>query len=443
MFSALTRRLQDLLGGLRGRGRLSEEDLTAVLRNLRVALLEADVNLEAAKALIERVRERATAAGVHASLTPDQVLTAALREELSVSLGGKPVTPAIEGQQPVWFLVGLQGTGKTTAAAKLARLYKQRGRRPLLIAADTQRPQAQEQLEILGREVGVPVLKIASSADAAGVKRTLQTYLKRDYRDLIVVDTAGRLQIDEVSMGELAALKRALQPALTLLVLDAMMGQEALGVAGAFEERIGVNGLVLTKLDADSRGGAALSARHVTGKPILFASTSERVDGLEIFNPERLAGRILDLGDIEGLLERVQQGSRPAQTPAKRADQFTMADLLDQLRALKDMGGAAEMVKMLPGAARMIPNGSAVNEGQLVRIEAIISSMTRQERADPRLLNASRRKRIASGSGTTVQEINQLVKMYDQIKTLARQAARGSRGGPLGQLLSEAERKQP
>lgn len=435
MFSGLTRRLQDILGALRGRGRLSEEDLAGVLRTLRIALLEADVNVEAARGLVDRVRERATAAGVLTSLTPDQVLTAALRQEMSASLGGQPVTPILEGQQPVWFMVGLQGTGKTTAAAKVARLYKQRGRRPLLVAADTQRPQAQEQLEILGREVGVPVVKIASSADPAGAKRALQAHLKSDYRDLILVDTAGRLQIDEDLMNELAALKGALQPTATLLVVDAMMGQEALGVARTFDERIGVTGLVLTKLDADSRGGAALSARHVTGKPILFAGVSEKTDGLEPFNPERLAGRILDLGDIEGLLEKVQRAAGPAKPEPKRADQLTMADLLGQLKALKDMGGAAEAVKMLPGAARMIPDDSAVSDGQLVRIEAIINSMTLQERADPRLLNASRRKRIAAGSGTTVQEINQLVKMYDQIKTLAKQAARGRRGGPLAQLF--------
>jgi signal recognition particle subunit SRP54 len=435
LFSGLTRRLQDILGALRGHGRLSEEDLNGVLRTLRIALLEADVNVEAARSLVDRVRERATAAGVLASLTPDQVLTVALRQEMSASLGGKPVTPVLEGQQPVWFMVGLQGTGKTTAAAKVARLYQQRGRRPLLVAGDTQRPQAQEQLEILGREIGVPVVKIASSADPAGAKRALQAHLKSDYRDLILVDTAGRLQIDEDLMNELAALKGALQPTATLLVVDAMMGQEALGVARTFDERIGVTGLVLTKLDADSRGGAALSARHVTGKPILFAGVSEKTDGLEPFNPERLASRILDLGDIEGLLEKVQRAAGPAKPELKRPDQLTMADLLGQLKALKDMGGAAEAVKMLPGAARMIPDDSAVGEGQLVRIEAIINSMTLQERADPRLLNASRRKRIAAGSGTTVQEINQLVKMYDQIKTLAKQAARGRRGGPLAQFF--------
>lgn len=315
MFQQLAARLQEAIDRLRGRGRITEEDLKGTLREIRRALIEADVNLEVARAFVEEVRERALGRKVLESLTPAEVVLATVYEALKEALGGEPKHPQLKDRN-VWFLVGLQGSGKTTTAAKLALYYKGKGRRPLLVAADTQRPAAREQLRVLGEKVGVPVLEVQDGESPESIRRRVEERARLEVRDLVLVDTAGRLQIDERLMEELVRLKAALRPDEVLLVLDAMTGQEALSVAQAFDERVGVTGLVLTKLDGDARGGAALSARRVTGKPIYFAGVSERPEGLEPFYPDRLAGRILGMGDVATLAEKVRQAGLGPRRPS-------------------------------------------------------------------------------------------------------------------------------
>ncbi|MCS7193635.1 MAG: signal recognition particle protein [Meiothermus sp.] len=427
MFETLSQRLRAAVDRLRGRGRISEEDLRSTLREIRVALLEADVNFEVAKGFVQRVQEKALGKAVLESLTPAEQILTVVYEELVEMLGGKARQPVLKSEGNLWFMVGLQGSGKTTTSGKLALFYKSKGRRPLLVAADTQRPAAREQLRILGEKIGVPVLEVADGEPPETTRARLQQHLTFDYRDLVIVDTAGRLQIDEALMDELFRLKAVLGPSETLLVVDAMTGQEALSVARAFEDRIGVTGLVLTKLDGDARGGAALSARYVTQKPIYFAGVSEKLEGLEPFHPDRLAQRILGLGDIQTLLERVKQAELEA--PQKDPKDITLEDLIVQMRQMRRMGSFSEILGMIPGLSRMLPPGFTVDEKQLRRMEAIVLSMTPKERRDPRILNASRRRRIAAGSGTSVQEVNRLIKTFEDtkqlLKTLAKQRGRG------------------
>jgi len=418
MFEGLSRRLDAVIGRLKGRGRITEADLKEVLRDLRRALLEADVNYQVAREFVRRVEEKALGKKVLESLTPDEVILAVIYEEMVELLGGKPTEPKLLPEGNLWLLMGLQGSGKTTTAAKLAHHYRKKGRRPLLVAADTQRPAAQDQLEILAEKVGVPVIRVEKGESPESVKARIDERLAKDFRDLVIVDTAGRLQVDEELMNELAALAEALSPTERLLVVDAMMGQEALGVAKAFDERVGVTGLILTKLDGDARGGAALSARHVTGKPIYFAGTSEKIEGLEPFYPDRLAGRILGMGDLKTLAERAREAELKA--PEKAPDKFDLEDLLEQMRQIQKMGSLSELLKMIPGLSRALPQGLELDERQLKRVEAIILSMTPEERKNPRILNASRRRRIARGSGTTVQEVNRLIKTYEEARALFR-----------------------
>ncbi|MBS3965896.1 MAG: signal recognition particle protein [Truepera sp.] len=422
MFQGLGDRLQEVFSSLRGRGKLSEAEVKAALREVRMALLEADVNLEVAKAFTQRVQEKAVGSEVLMSLNPDQRVIAIVHEELVALLGGKAVQPTLKNDGNVWLLMGLQGAGKTTTAGKLAYKYKAQGRRPLLLAADTQRPAAREQLRVLGAQVGVPVLEVEDNEPVSRTKDKLQSYLRTNFRDLVIVDTAGRLQIDERLMQELAELKAALQPSETMLVVDAMTGQQSLPVATTFDSRIGVSGLIMTKLDGDARGGAALSARQVTGKPIYFAGMGEKIDGLEPFYPDRLAGRILGMGDVLTLIEKAKavEGDE-AELSLK---DFSLQDMLTQMRRLKKMGSFTDILKMVPGANRMLPAGADIDERELARVEAIISSMTERERIRPDLLNASRRKRIAAGSGTTVQDVNRLMKNYEQMKKLFKQMMR-------------------
>jgi signal recognition particle subunit SRP54 len=433
MFQNLGDRLQSAFDSLRGRGKLSEADVKAALREVRVALLEADVNLEVARDLTKRVQEKAIGSDTLLSLNPDQRVIAIVHEELREVLGGSVTHPQLRNDGNVWLLMGLQGAGKTTTAGKLAYKYKSQGRRPLLVAADTQRPAARDQLKVLGKQVGVPVLEVADGERPEQTKARLQAALKADFRDLVIVDTAGRLQIDEALMDELAALRDVLQPTESLLVIDAMTGQQSLPVARTFDERVGVSGLILSKLDGDARGGAALSAKHVTGKPILFAGMSEKLDGLEPFYPDRVAGRILGMGDVLTLIEKAKrlEGDDGADTGPKKLSDFSLQDMLVQMRKLKQMGSFSDVLKMIPGASKMLPAGAEVDEREIGRVEAIISSMTEAERRDPRVLNASRRKRIARGSGTTVQDVNRLMKTYDEMKTMMKRMGRrpGGKGG--------------
>jgi len=430
MFAKLAGRLQEAIDRLRGRGRITEEDLKATLREIRRALMEADVNLEVAKAFVESVREKSLGQKVLESLTPAEVVLATVYEALKEALGGEPRFPTLKNQN-LWFLVGLQGSGKTTTAAKLALFYKGKGRRPLLVAADTQRPAAREQLRILGEKIGVPVLEVQDGESFESIRRRVEEKARQEVRDLILVDTAGRLQIDEPLMAELARLKEAMNPDEVLLVLDAMTGQEALSVAKAFDERVGVTGLILTKLDGDARGGAALSARHVTGKPIYFAGVSERPEGLEPFYPDRLASRILGMGDVATLAEKVRAAGLEAETP-KSAKELTLEDFLKQMQNLKRLGSFSEILAMLPGVGKALPAGLQVDDKAIKRLEAIVLSMTPEERKDPRILNASRRKRIARGSGTSVQEINRFIKAFEETKALMKSLEKNKGRGLMG-----------
>ncbi len=430
MFENLSQRIRAAVDKLRGRGRITEADLKATLREIRMSLLDADVNFEVAKNFVNRVQEKTLGQAVLESLTPAEQILSVVYEELVQMLGGEAKQPLLKNEGNLWFMVGLQGSGKTTTSGKLAHFYKSKGRRPLLVAADTQRPAAREQLRILGEKIGVPVLEVADGERPETTRTRLQQHLTFDYRDLVIVDTAGRLQIDQALMDELAQLKQVLGPSETLLVVDSMTGQEALNVSKAFDERIGVTGLVLTKLDGDARGGAALSARYVTGKPIYFAGVSEKIEGLEPFYPDRLAQRILGMGDLQTLLEKAKQAELEA--PQKDLKEITLEDLITQMRQMRKMGSFSEILSMIPGMSRMLPPGFSVDEKQINRMEAIVLSMTPKERRDPRILNASRRKRIAAGSGTTVQEVNRLIKTFEDtkqmLKTLAKQQNRGGRG---------------
>ncbi len=430
MFETLSQRIRAAVDKLRGRGRITEADLKATLREIRMSLLEADVNFEVARSFVQTVQEKALGQAVLESLTPAEQILTVVYEELVQMLGGEAKQPLLKNEGNLWFMVGLQGSGKTTTAGKLAHFYKSKGRRPLLVAADTQRPAARDQLRILAEKIGVPVLEVSDNERPETTRTRLQQHLTFDYRDLVIVDTAGRLQIDQALMDELAKLKQVLGPSETLLVVDSMTGQEALNVSRTFDERIGVSGLVLTKLDGDARGGAALSARHVTGKPIYFAGVSEKIEGLEPFYPDRLAQRILGMGDLQTLLEKAKLAELEA--PQKDLKEITLEDLITQMRQMRKMGSFTEILGMIPGMSRMLPAGFSVDEKQVNRMEAIVLSMTPKERRDPRILNASRRKRIAAGSGTTVQEVNRLIKTFEDtkqmMKTLAKQQQRGGRG---------------
>jgi signal recognition particle subunit SRP54 len=424
MFQSLGDRLQSVFDGLRGRGKLTEVEVKAALREVRIALLEADVNLEVAREFVQRVQEKAVGSDTLLSLNPDQRVVAIVHDELKELLGGKAVQPELRSDGNVWMLMGLQGAGKTTTAGKLAYKYKGQGRRPLLIAADTQRPAARDQLRVLGKQIDVPVLEVEDNEPPRRTSERLQAYLRNDYRDLVIVDTAGRLQIDEALMDQLAELHAVLKPTEAMLVVDAMTGQQSLPVVQTFDSKVGVSGLILSKMDGDARGGAALSARHVTGKPILFAGMSEKIDGLEPFYPERIAGRILGMGDVLTLIEKAKALEGDDEEDIKSLSDFSLQDMLTQMQKIKKMGSFTDILKMIPGANKLLPAGAEIDERQIARIEAIISSMTERERRKPQLLNASRRKRIAAGSGTSVQEVNQLMKQYEQMKKMMKSLGR-------------------
>lgn len=431
MFEALGNKLQDILDRIGRESKLTDAQVKAAMREIRMALLEADVNFNVAKDFVAKVSEKAIGQEVVGSLTAGQTVVKLVHDELIETLGGEARQPTLKNDGNVWFMVGLQGAGKTTSAGKLAAFYKSKGRRVLLVAADTQRPAARDQLEVLAKQVGVPVLKVQDGETPQETKRRLDEYLKTDYRDLVIVDTAGRLQIDEALMDQLAALQTELQPSETLLVVDAMTGQEALNVARVFDERVHLSGLIITKMDGDARGGAALSARSVTGKPIYFAGVSEKLTGLEPFYPDRVAGRILGMGDVLGLIERAQQADLKAMEVKKPGD-FDLEDLLIQLRQIRKMGPLGDLLKLIPGMSRALPEGFNVDEKQIQRIDAMISSMTLQERRNPKIIDGRRRKRIAAGSGTSVQDINRLLKMHEQMKEMMKLLQRLSGPGAKG-----------
>ena len=424
MFDGLQGKLSEVFRHLRGEGRVSEEALRAALRQIRLALLEADVNFKVVKAFLDRVEQRALGAEVLQSLTPDQQVLKIVRDELVAILGGEEAGELrLDGRPAVLLLCGLQGSGKTTTAGKLAKRLEKRGRHPLLVAGDLQRAAAVEQLVQVGAGVGVPVLEPEPGEKVVALAGRALAVARDRGHDVVIMDTAGRLHVDEELMAELQAVAERLAPQETLFVADAMTGQDAVKSAQEFGRALKLTGVVLTKLDGDSRGGAAISIRAVTDVPIRFAGVGEKADDLELFSPGRMASRILGMGDVLGLIEKAQQGiereeaERLAERIAKR--EFTLDDLRDQLRQLKKMGPISSVLDMLPkvGPLRGMRNLD-VDESKFKRVEAILSSMTPGERRNPTLLNGSRKRRIARGSGTTVQEINQLLKQYLGMKKM-------------------------
>jgi signal recognition particle subunit SRP54 len=429
MFDTLADKLQTSLGDLKGRGRLSEEDISRAMREIRLALLEADVNFTVVKQFVATVKERARGADVTKSLTPGQEVVKIVHDELTALMGQGSSKLAFAGRPPtVILLAGLQGSGKTTAAAKLALLLRKEGKAPAVVAADLQRPAAIDQLEQLGKQIQIPVYADRSTRDAVAVARHGLEQARAQGRDVLIVDTAGRLQIDDELMDELAAVRNEVKPTNVLLVLDAMTGQEAVAVAQGFEDRIAFDGVVLTKLDGDARGGAALSVKAVTGKPVKLSSTGEKLDQLEYFHPDRMASRILGMGDVLTLIERAEAATdgdeQAAMEKRLKAGQFTFDDFLQAQRMMRKMGPFQNVLGMIPGLGKQM-RGVNVDDRDLARVEAIVLSMTAEERRRPEIINGSRRARIARGSGTNVQQVNQLLQARKQMQKMMRQLGRG------------------
>ncbi len=430
MFESLSEKLQGVFDRLGQRGVLREEDVKAVLREIRLALLEADVNYKVVKDFTARVKEKAVGEEVSRALNPTQQVVKIVHEELVRTLG-EPGRLDLSGRAPhVLMLVGLQGSGKTTTVAKLARYLREQGHFPLMVAADIYRPAAIDQLERLGEQLGLPVYAERGAEPVAIARHGVEEANRRG-ADIVILDTAGRLQIDEAMMAELEAIRKAVQPREVLLVADAMTGQEAVNIARGFHERVGLTGLILTKVDGDARGGAAISMREVTGVPIKFLGTGEKLDALELFHPDRLASRILGMGDVLTLIEKAERTydqREAARMEARlRKGEFDLEDLLKQFRQLRKMGSPVDLLGMLPGGNRML-KGAQLDEREMERVmkrkEAIILSMTPEERRKPKIINGSRKRRIARGSGTTVTEVNQLLKEYRQMHRLFKQLRR-------------------
>jgi signal recognition particle subunit SRP54 len=441
VFDTLSERLRKTLGTLTGRGRISEADVDAAMRDVRLALLEADVNFRVVKDFIARVRERAVGHEVLASLSAGQQVVKIVNDELVELLSAGDRTFHLSGNPAVVSLVGLQGSGKTTSAAKLARHVIKLGRRPLLVAADPYRPAAADQLQTLGRQLDVPVHRAPAGTSVVDIARGGIEAARRQTRDVVILDTAGRLSIDEALMAEIAALNGAVKPVETLLVVDAMTGQEAVTVAQAFVAAVPVTGLVLTKIDGDARGGAALSISAVTRVPVKFLGTGEKSDAIELFHPDRLASRILGMGDILTLVERAQEvvdTQQAARLEEKlRKASFTLDDMLDSMQQMQKMGPLGQVMSMIPGLGNLAGEAqAAVDRGELRRTEAIIRAMTPVERNDPTILNGSRRRRIAAGSGTSLPEVNRLVKQFGEMQKLMKQLSGGGKRAAFGALMS-------
>ena len=442
MLDQLSDRLGAIFSRLTGRGKLSENDVNEAMREVRVALLEADVSLAVSKQFVARVKELAIGQNVLESLTPAQTIVKIVHDELVALLGGAEARLAFSDAPPsVIMLVGLQGSGKTTQAGKLAMRLKEQGRRSLLVAADVYRPAAIAQLQTLGKQVDLPVYE-AGAGDPVKIARDGVNEARRLGLSTVIIDTAGRLQIDDALMGELEKIKAAVSPKEILFVADAMTGQEATNVAKGFNDRLGITGVILTKMDGDTRGGAALSIFHETGAPIKFVGVGEKLSALEPFYPDRLASRILGMGDVLTLIEKTQ--NLYSETQAKqledklRKNSFTLDDFLEQMRQMKKLGSMTDVMKMIPGLSRALPKDFDIPEKDLNRVEAIICSMTRAERRNPAILNGSRRKRIAFGSGTAVSDVNKLIKNFEGAQKMMKQLG-GAKGGkrprlPMGML---------
>lgn len=421
-FEGLSGRLSEVFKKLKGRGKVKESDIKEVMREVRMALLEADVNYKVAKDFVASVSEKAMGSEVLESLTPAQQIIKIVNDELTELMGSTNARITFSSKIPtIIMMCGLQGAGKTTHCAKLARYFKQSGKRPLLAACDVYRPAAIQQLQIVGEQAGVPVFEMGQG-DPVEIARKAVLHA-RDYgNDILILDTAGRLHIDEELMDELRRIKEAVQPQEILLVIDAMTGQDAVNVAKSFDETLGIDGTILTKLDGDTRGGAALSVRAVTGKPIKFVGTGEKLDNLEPFYPDRMASRILGMGDVLTLIEKAQStvDEQKAMEMAKKLKEqnFDMNDLLEQMQQIKQMGSLSQVISMFPGAGKISEEETAAGEAQLKKTEAIINSMTKRERERPSIINPSRKRRIAAGSGTKVEDVNRLLKQFEQMQKM-------------------------
>ncbi|HWL33090.1 MAG TPA: signal recognition particle protein [Gaiellaceae bacterium] len=442
MFDTLSDKLQHALGDLRGKGRLDEEAISKAMREIRLALLEADVNFQVVKDFVAQVRERATGQDLLKGLDAGQQVVKIVHEELTALMGSGDSRLAFGKPPTVILMAGLQGSGKTTTSAKLALLLRKDGKKPALIAADLQRPAAIDQLEQLGRQIQIPVYRRDTQDPVEVVKHGLGV-AREAGNDVVIVDTAGRLQIDEALMQELARVRDAAKPTNVLLVLDAMTGQEAVNVAQSFFERIAFDGIVLTKLDGDARGGAALSVRAVTGKPVKLVSVGEKLDQLEYFHPDRMASRILGMGDVLTLIEKaeaaVEEDEQAAMEARMRAGVFTFDDYLSAQGMLKKMGSLQSVVKMIPGLGNQLKDVD-IDERQLARVEAIVLSMTPQERSKPHLIDGSRRQRIAAGSGQTIQDVNKLLSARKQMEKMMKQMGKGKMPTLPGQMTNTGRR---
>jgi len=427
-FEGLADRLQNTIQKIRGKGKVNEADVKEMMREVRLALLEADVNFKVVKEFVKKVSERAVGQEVLSSLTPGQQVIKVVKEELTELMGGEQSKIAVSNRPPtVIMMVGLQGAGKTTTTGKLANLIRKKyNRNPLLVAADIYRPAAIKQLETLGKQLSMSVFSLGDQVSPVEIARQAIVKAKEDHHDYVLIDTAGRLHVDEALMGELKEIKELTKPDEIFLVVDAMTGQDAVNVASSFNEQLGLTGVVLTKLDGDTRGGAALSIRSVTNTPIKFVGLGEKMDAIEAFHPERMASRILGMGDVLTLIEKAQANVDEAK--AKELEQkmrtasFTFDDFLEQLGQVRNMGPLDELLKMMPGANKMKGlNNLQIDEKQISHVEAIIKSMTKEEKVHPEIINANRRKRIAKGSGTSVPEVNRLLKQFEDMKKMMKQ----------------------
>ena len=439
-FDGLGDKLQDIFKRMKGQGKISEKDLKAVMREVKVALLEADVNYKVVKQFVDNVTNRAVGEEVMESLTPGQQVVKIVHDELTQLLGGTQSKLTINPKPPtVIMMVGLQGSGKTTTSGKLGKLLKKQGKRPLLTACDVYRPAAIKQLQVLGEQLDIPVYTLGDKISPVDIAKGAIEHAKSHGNDIVILDTAGRLHIDEVLMEELKNVKEVAQPTEILLVVDSMVGQDAVNVADSFNELLDITGVVLTKLDGDTRGGAALSIKTITGKPIKFAGMGEKLDALEPFHPDRMASRIFGMGDVMTLIEKAQEtvDQKKAEEMTKKLmkAEFTLEDYLDQMEQLQNMGNINSMLEMMPGMSKNKLKDIQIDERDMARTKAIILSMTPAERRNPKIINGSRRKRIAAGSGMKVQDVNRLLKQYEQSQVLMKQfggmatGKKGKKGG--------------
>ena len=440
MFANLTEKLANAFKKFRNKGKLTEADVKEGMREVKLALLEADVNFKVVKSFVNAVTERAVGAQVLESLVPAQQIVKIVNEELIKLMGGESPKININPKPPtVVMMVGLQGAGKTTHAAKIARMYKQKSKSPLLVACDVYRPAAIDQLKIVGEAVDVPVFSMGAKISPVEIAKAGVLHAKKNGNDLVIIDTAGRLHIDEDLMGELLKIKSSVNPDEILLVVDAMTGQDAVNVAKSFNDLLDITGVVLTKLDGDTRGGAALSVKYITEKPIKFIGTGEKLDALELFHPDRVASRILGMGDVLSLIEKAEAAydEKNAKEMEKklREQSFTLDDFLEQMQQLKKMGNLESLLAMIPGANTGALKDASIDEKQMAHTEAIILSMTKRERERPDIINGARRKRIAAGSGTSVEDVNKLLRQFEQMKKMMKQVSNmGKRKGGFGGL---------